>query len=385
MKIRVAIVSMGRSHLIHLAKHLQTKRDVDVVFYTMMPASRCRQFGYYGKVSSFLFPIGLCEIIIRKLPKVSEYKKDAYRLKLREWFDKIVSRCLKKCDIIIGLNGMGPTSSKVAKSKYGSIVICDQGSSHILRQNAVRRSYSNSPISEYGTNYILSHYQEADFLLAPSDYVRNSDIENGIVPDSILSNQYGVDTSLFHKTEKPVDPDETYDVIMVGSWWKHKGCDMLVDACLNKLKVKLLHVGSVVDCKLPNNPLFLHIDAVPESELPNYYSKAKVLVMCSLDAGYGPVLLQAAACGLPIVGSTRTGLNDLKHLLCDNVYCHVIPEPLTSDNIASTLSKAITQANEMPLGIRNIYEDNIKNITWEAYGERYYNIIKDLITNKQSN
>lgn len=38
--MKVAIVTLGRSHLINLARLLDQRADVEVTFYTMMPKSR---------------------------------------------------------------------------------------------------------------------------------------------------------------------------------------------------------------------------------------------------------------------------------------------------------------------------------------------------------
>ena len=137
--MKIAIVSLGRSHLINLAHLLDLREDVEVTFYTMMPKSRCRKFGYNGKVVSLLFPIGVSQMVVDRLPKVDPYKKSALRFRLRKTFDKLVAIRLRKCDVLIGLNGCAVETSKKAK-KMGAIVICDQGSSHILKQNAVHYS-----------------------------------------------------------------------------------------------------------------------------------------------------------------------------------------------------------------------------------------------------
>lgn len=377
--MKVAIVSLGRSHLINLARLLDQKKDVEVTFYTMMPSSRCRKFGYNGKVKSFLFPIGIGHIIIDRLPKVNPYKKSALRFRLRRAFDKLVAWRLKKCDVLIGLNGCAVASSLAAKKKFGAITICDQGSSHILKQNAVHYSYSNAPISKDGTDFMLKHYEVVDFFMAPSNYVLQSDVENGIKKDKLLLNPYGVNLSLFKPTNKPDRDTESYDVLMVGGWWKHKGCDMLAEACLNKLHISLLHVGSVVDCELPKNPLFHHIPFVPENSLPDYYKKAKIFAMPSLDEGYGLVLLQAAACGLPIVGSSRTGTPDTGVLLGNTPACITIKEPLSVDTIAEAISRGLTIAEKQKNCISHPYGEKIANISWEAYGNRWYSILKDLL------
>lgn len=378
--MKVAIVSLGRSHLINLARLLDQKEDVDVTFYTMMPKSRCRKFGYRGHVVSLLFPIGLGEVIIGRIPRIDPYKRSSLRFKLRKAFDRLVSLCLGKCDVLIGLNGCAVESSRKASEKYHAITICDQGSSHISRQNEVHYSYSDAPVSEAGTVFMLKHYDSVDYFMTPSDYVYDSDVENGISEDRLLKNPYGVNLDVFQPTFNP-DSDECYDVIMVGSWWKHKGCDMLAEACIEKLKVSLLHVGSVIDCDLPDSHLFKHIDFVEEKELPAYYEKAKIFAMPSLDEGYGLVLLQAAACGLPIVGSSRTGLPDTRELLGNAPECIAIEEPLSVDTIAVAIKEGLDIADTMKKGVRRPYGDKIQEISWEAYGNRWYDLLKKLLKN----
>lgn len=375
--MKVAIISLGRSHLIHLARLLDSKEDVEVVFYTMMPKARCKQFGYHGKVVSLLFPIGLGELIIGRIPMINPYKRSALRFRLRKAFDKLIAARLRKCDVLIGLNGCAVESSKKASKMFNAITICDQGSSHIRTQNAAHYSYSDAPLSVWNTEYMLKHYDVVDHYMVAAKYVEKSDIDNGISKERILYNPYGVNLEVFKPTPKPADDD--FDVIMVGSWWKHKGCDMLAEACIERLKVKLLHVGAVVDCKLPVSPLFSHIDFVSEKDLPSYYAKAKVFAMPSIDEGYGLVLLQAAACGLPLVGSSRTGAPDTGFLLGNAPGCITIEEPLSVDSITEAIRKGINVANAMSEGIRQPYGDKINNISWEAYGNRWYQILKKLL------
>lgn len=376
--MKIAIVTQGRSHLINLARELDSRPECDVVFYTMMPKGRCRKFGYNGKVTSCFFPVGLLFVMIERIPFLNPYKRSYLRIRLRLLFDRYVSWQLKKCDVLIGLNGAAVKSSIKAKKRFNTITICDQGSSHILKQDSVRRSYTTHEPPRINTEYMLQHYAAVDYLMTAAEYVKDSDIEKGSARERILYNPYGVNLNLFQPTAKP--QNETFDVIMVGSWWKHKGCDMLAEACINKLGIKLLHVGSVIDCELPDSLLFKHIDFVAESDLPKYYAKAKVFAMPSLDEGFGLVLLQAAACGLPIVGSTRTGAPDVANLLGSPEGCVTIEEPLSIDTIANAIQKALSYAESLPEGQREQYENKIQNISWEAYGMRYYEILKNLIT-----
>ena len=64
---------------------------------------------------------------------------------------------------------------------------------------------------------------------------------------------------------------------MVGGWSYRKGCDLIIEA-MKQMKLKFLHVGSIVDIPFPTNiPHFTHIDAVDQSKLINYYHQAKNL------------------------------------------------------------------------------------------------------------
>lgn len=374
---KIAILSQTGSHLIHLVNYLNNQSDCEVTFYTIMPPKHCREkYGYRGKVVSFMFPLAIVYWFILNCPGLNAYQRSHLHFYLRKLFDWFCSVFIKKCDVLIAANGAAVRAVEKAEKKYGAITICDQGSSHILTQNAVHYSYSNVPIPDYSTDFMLRHYDVSDYLMAPSVYVRETDMNNGIPADRILYNPYGVDLSGFQVTEKP--GEDSYDVIIVGSWWKHKGCDMLAKACVDILKVKLLHVGTVIDCEIPDSPLFKHIDFVPESELPKYYAKAKIFAMPSLDEGYGLVLLQAAACGLPLVGSSRTGTPDTGILLGNAPECITIEEPLSVETIADAIRKGLEIANSKKDSVRNPYKEHIDNISWDAYGARWTNILKNL-------
>ncbi len=47
---------------------------------------------------------------------------------------------------------------------------------------------------------------------------------------------------------------------------------------VKKYNYSLLHIGAISDVEFPNEINFKHHNTVPESELVNYYSKAKVFV-----------------------------------------------------------------------------------------------------------
>ena len=70
----------------------------------------------------------------------------------------------------------------------------------------------------------------------------------------------------------------------------------------------------------------------------------------------------------------------MENLLGHPQGCVTIEEPLSVDSIACAIQKALSYAESLPKGSRVQYEKEIKNISWEAYGMRYYEILKKLIT-----
>jgi glycosyltransferase involved in cell wall biosynthesis len=163
---------------------------------------------------------------------------------------------------------------------------------------------------------------------------------------------------------------------MVGGWSYRKGCDLIVEA-VRKLKLRLLHVGGIVDLEFPQDKNFTHHNSVNQWELVNYYAQAKVFVLPSREDGFGMVLSQALACGLPIVCSKDTGGRDLREYLDDKKWIIEMPE-YTADCLADCIVQALQLAASQPAGIRNYAGDAIQNLTWEAYGKRYYEFLRKL-------
>ena len=68
----------------------------------------------------------------------------------------------------------------------------------------------------------------------------------------------------------------------------------------------------------------------------------------------------------------------MEKLLGNPQECLTIEEPLSTATIASAIKLALSRAENLSQGERMQYEKNINNISWEAYGERYYKILKKL-------
>jgi glycosyltransferase involved in cell wall biosynthesis len=284
---------------------------------------------------------------------------------------------MRPCDIYIALGTAYKESFITAKKKFGALLtILEWGSKHIDEQQRILRTIPGARTNmEYFNKRSRETYSIADYIAIPSEHVKESFLLYGCPEAKLLVNPYGTSLSQFYPTDKP--SNDAFDVIFVGVWSYRKGCDLLTEVCLYILKKKLLHVGGIVDCPLPNHPLFTHVDTVDQPQLLDYYKQAKVFVLPSREDGFGMVLSQSLACGLPIVCSKDTGGRDLRNFLDDGKWIIEIPET-TVECLAECIEKALALADTQPEGKRNYAGVAIENLTWEAYGKRYNDNLKNL-------
>lgn len=368
--MKIVIITPGRSHLLDTAVQF-VKHGHDVTFYTMVSRNRCQKFGLNKKnVISFYGVCAPLMFLFRKFKFPFDGNRWIYYMVCRI-VDNLSALFLKKCDIIITVSGCSVKAILKAKKKYGSYIICDRGCKHILSQNRILEQIQSAK-QVYGRDIAieLKQYEMADTITVPSVHAYESFIENGINKNKLFVNPYGVNVELFHPITSAT---VKYDVIFVGNWSYQKGADLLMDAC-KKANFTLLHVGLIIDCDFPENPNFTHIQPVNQPDLVNFYSQAKVLALPSRQDGFGLVLFQAMACGLPLVYSHETGGPDIRNMIEHKELLFEM-ETYTASALINALNHAIMKWEEL-WGQKSYLTLNDKQkISWEAYGDRYNKFI----------
>lgn len=360
MKINIA--STNRFHLLDLARELE-KQGNDVSFYSYVPTKRCISFGLKKENCHSLLWLAFPFLILSKLfPKYNQI--NYLRNLILDWY---LSAFMKPCEVYICLGSVYLRSIESAKKKYRAITILEWGSKHIIEQLKMFNKLESYPTKFL--NRELTQYQLADYISIATSHVKDSFIKHHIEEKKLIVNPYGVNLSQFY----PTTLNGSYDIIMVGGWRYEKGCDLLIEVC-KKYHYSLLHVGAIVNLKFPNLPNMTHIDPVNQKELIKYYSQAKIFVLPSRSEGLAMVQAQALACGLPIVCSKETGGRDLRSLLSDKKWIIEMQE-LTVEELNQCIKEALS-LNKTQTNIRNYAHNDIHNLTWEAYGKRYYHNIE---------
>jgi len=356
-QMKIVVASNGRAHLLDCARELQNQ-GFDVTYFCVTHKNTFKKYGLKKggiNLSFIVWPF----LLARKFFKwFMPYDKKYIKL-----LDEVVCALMPRCDVFIAQSPYYPKAMEKAKRKYGAIAILDRGSSHVRKFNDLGVKVGIPSLSENYMNYDAGMYDKADYLAIASDFVRDGFREYGFPEKKLFVNPYGVSLKHF----APTACSGEYDAIVVGQWGKRKGHRLVVEAFAGT-NIQVLHVGSTADLDFPELPNFHHVNPVPEYKLAEYYSRSKVFLFPSEEDGFGLVLLQAAACGLPIVCSTNCGGPTLRNMIAEKSYIYVMKEQ-TADELRNgfhALANSFQNGTE-----RNYLHGDVQNITWAAYGKRY--------------
>ena len=187
-----------------------------------------------------------------------------------------------------------------------------------IKQRNVTQLRDESP-KLWDDSYLAQIRREielTDYFLAASEIVAKSLRFCGVKDEQIIRVPYGVDISKYtpainQNTEGPLK------LILVGGGYR-KGLDMLFDIVSKYMsdEVQLEIIGNYVSMKQLIEPYanvknIIYGGFLTPDELLKRYQNANVFILPSIGEGMALVGLEAMACGLPLICSENTGVNDL--------------------------------------------------------------------------
>ncbi|SDP51476.1 HAD-IIB family hydrolase [Desulforhopalus singaporensis] len=120
------------------------------------------------------------------------------------------------------------------------------------------------------------------------------------------------------------------------------------------------------------------------AEVPVIYRLAAacngVFVNPALTEPFGLTLIEAAACGLPIVATEDGGPKDI----IDNCSNGYLIDPLDSEDIAQKLISAITDRKKWLEFADNGLDGVRKNYSWQAHAEKFLEILQPVVTGAEA-
>lgn len=204
-------------------------------------------------------------------------------------------------------------------------------------------------------------------IIAVSDALRVRLIDLGIGERRIQVLRNGVDLDVFAPQDRKAArralglDAEGPIVLSVGSLVPQKGIDLVIRAVATLGDAQLLIAGEGPDAsklhRLVNELQFQErvrfLGCVPQERLAVIYSAADILVLASAREGCPNVLLEALACGTPVIA---TAVGGVPEIVCDRAVGRLVQER-TSDALG--------------VAVREVLADPPARAAVRAYAERF--------------
>lgn len=368
-KLRVALLTSGRFTLVDLGRELSALGH-EIKVYSLVPKHITRRFGLPDECNRWLgvrcAPFYGAARIAPQGP-VREHAEH----ELLKALDRAMIAQLEPCDVVVAMSGIAMRALDYARRHFGARIYVERSSVHILDQREIlARMPGVAPdyADKFRYERELVSYALADTITVPAPHVHKTFTQRGFRDEQLFVNPLGVSLDTFQPTRAPA-PGGRPTILMAGNWSLQKGCDVLVEAWRKLPGTRLLHVGPVVDAALPSDDLFEHVDTVPFAELPRFYAQAHVLALASRQDGFGLVLAQALASGVPVVCSEMTGGGVLKPWTTAPDAVRIVPSEDPAA-LADALRAALAHlpAEGTP---RDLLGDFRHELSWPASARRY--------------
>jgi glycosyltransferase involved in cell wall biosynthesis len=220
----------------------------------------------------------------------------------------------------------------------------------------------------------------ADYIVVPSSYSYDSFIELGYPKSKVVKVPLGVDTSEIRPTGHTSRlANHPFRVLMVGTDALRKGAYYLLRAW-NKLNLPDSEL--VVRCAITQKaapmigaPNVRHLQPLQRRDLIGLFEQATVFCFPSVDDGFGLVVLEAMAAGLPVIVTENVGAKDL---ITNGVHGFVVPIR-DVDKLAEKIEFFFRNPDAVAEMGKNARRQAEK-YDWSTYGERIVQVYQQSLT-----
>lgn len=232
-------------------------------------------------------------------------------------FDRIAARLLPRLrpDAVVGYENGALEIFRAAKA-LGIPTILDAASVHHRLQTEAGLADGDTPFRANANARKDAEIALADHVLTCSTLARDSYVAAGVAAERVHIVPLGFDAGIFAPGS-----DETHmgpvRLAFVGRFTRVKGVDVLADAidrlAAQGLSFQLRLAADPARDEAARDRLGRHgelLGKLPHDQLPALYRWADALVLPSRFDSFGLVVLEALACGLPVIVSDRVGAKD---------------------------------------------------------------------------
>lgn len=361
MKVTVSVG--GTFHAFQLAEQLDRGGHLDRLITTHRPARGERIAA--ERIVANILPELFAQVPARlHLP----WRGDYYKTQIFDWW---ASRQVPRdTDLVVAFASYALHTIRALKP-YGIPTVLERSSAHIahqrelLKEEYARWGVSAPPMDERLVAKQLWEYGEADYISVPSTFARQSFLERGVSPDRLICVLLGVDLGAFRPRAKT---DRVFR-ILAGGLSLEKGLPYLLEAAAGlPHDVEVVFTGRVpaeVRHLLGRYQVQIRDHGpLTRQRLAALYPQCSVMVLPSIQDGFGLVILEAMASGIPVVCSVHTAGPDIVR---EGVDGYIVPI-----RDSTTLRERLEELYARPDEQRRMGEAaraRAAEFSYDAYGE----------------
>ena len=353
---KIVVSHAGKQHSYHLAKALLDLGRLDGFFTSSYVTSAwlqslitksgntffSRRFKE-GLASPYVFShwkFELAEFLARKIQGKSEsvqnlvYQRDVD-------FDRMMAGKLRRMDaeIFWGFQGSCHESLLAAKES-GMLAVCELATAHVVSSKRIlaeearlHPEWANSMDNLYFPPAYEKRLEEephrADFVVSASDFTTQTLVESGVPPGKIVKLPLGFELNHIPWSEEDRDfENRPLRLLYAGTITQRKGVSYLLEAAeswAGKGEIELHMMGGIQgsgEAFAKRKHLCHYHPPVSQAELFSRYREYDALILPTLFEGFGLVIVEAMAAGLPVIATPHSMAPDVVE---DGVNGWIIP------------------------------------------------------------
>lgn len=321
--MKISISATNPCHLFDMARELAAA-DALGTYYSGYPRWKLGDTGATNVLTHSL----RTNVVYGLLKFVPEQLRPTSR-RLFLWqdhgFDRWVGAHLEACDFIHAMPGQCLDTFRAARRR-GIRTVLNHATGpvrdwvRIMEPEYARASLRLEDACPYDAAYFAREAEEyalSDWHCAASTIVRDQLVAGGIPRENVWVVPYGADQRLFFAGKSP--PPREFRIVFAGQAGLRKGIRTLLDALalagretwrVDFYGAVLAEVRADLAAYRGRTPLKFH-GPVSQAQLGEAFRRSSVLVLPSLEEGFGLVVPQALSCGVPCIVSDRVGAKDL--------------------------------------------------------------------------
>jgi len=307
--------------------------------------------------------------------------------------DYIVSRRVEKLAgqiDVIHTWALGAEHTLKVAAKLGIPTVLERPNAHtrfayeVVQKECDRLGVALPPNHEhaYKADFLAKEereYELADCLLCPSEFVVKTFLDQGFKKERLVRHIYGVDEKRFFPNGEYKDPKRGLTMISVGVCAVRKGLHYALEAWLNSPACNdgtFLIAGEFVPAYRNKIASMLVHPSVKvlghRNDIPELMRKSDILILPSIEEGFGLVCTEAMASGcVPLASDACTDI--CRHM--DNALVHHVGD-------VQSLTEHITLVHEDRALLQRLRTNGLNilpEITWNAAGIRLLKVYKKVI------